>query len=515
MGVHQSTGQPAGHPDLAVVNECGNEACHDGVAGVLLHVGEIRTRTTERSSSNPSAYLQPVALSATVSSSSGAPAGTVVFYDGSSTLGTATLANGSATISVSSLSVGSHVITTLYQGSLKFNSSVSSPLTQVVTTANTTTSIGSSANPVLLNKYVTYTATVASQYGAAATGTVTFQDNGATVATVGVTNNQAAFTTKYKTAGVQLMTAIYSGDSNNLGSASSIFQEDVGKPPYASKTTVATSGSPSVVGQPVTFTATVTSADGAIPNGETVTFYADPKEIGTGATHGGVATFTTSSLAAKTYTIKATYAGDGTFKESSGTTIQVVDGDATTATLASSLNPSIYGQTVTWTATVTTSGSIPPTGKVNFEWDGDSIGTATLNASGVTTLTKSNLNADPYPLTAVYAGDANNGPSTSAILNQVVKETTSAATLSSSANPSTQGQAITFTAKITSPTVTATGPVTFTAGKTVLGTAQLSGGKAKFTTSTLAVGTTTVKATYYGDSNIAESSASVTQTVNP
>ena len=172
-----------GHPDLAVVNECRNEACHDGVAGVLLHVGEIRTRTTERSSSNPSAYLQPVTLSAIVSSSSGAPAGTVVFYDGSSTLGTATLANGSATISVSSLSVGSHVITTLYQGSLKFNSSVSSPLTQVVTTANTTTSIGSSANPVLLNKYVTYTATVASQYGAAATGTVTFQDNGATVAT--------------------------------------------------------------------------------------------------------------------------------------------------------------------------------------------------------------------------------------------------------------------------------------------------------------------------------------------
>ena len=330
-----------------------------------------------------------------------------------------------------------------------------------------------------------------------------------------MTNNQAAFTTKYKTAGVQLMTAIYSGDSNNLGSASSIFQEYVGKPPYASKTTVATSGSPSEVGQPVTFTATVTSADGAIPNGETVTFYADPKEIGTGATHGGVATFTTASLAAKTYTIKATYAGDGTFKESSGTTIQVVDGDATTTTLASSLNPSIYGQTVTWTATVTTSGSIPPTGKVNFEWDGFSIGTATLNASGVTTLTKSNLNADPYPLTAVYAGDANNGPSTSAILNQVVKETTSAATLSSSANPSTQGQAITFTAKITSPTVTATGPVTFTVGETLLGTAELSGGKATFTTSTLPVGSTTVTATYNGDSNIAESSASVTQTVNP
>jgi hypothetical protein len=53
----------------------------------------------------------------------------------------------------------------------------------------------------------------------------------------------------------------------------------------------------------------------------------------------------------------------------------------------------------------------------------------------------------------------------------------------------------------------------FTAGNTLLGTAELSGGKATFTTSTLAVGSTTVKATYYGDSNIAESSALVTQTV--
>lgn len=72
---------------------------------------------------------------------------------------------------------------------------------------------------------------------------------------------------------------------------------------------------------------------------------------------------------------------------------------------------------------------------------------------------------------------------------------------------------MTFTATVASQTVTALGPVTFTAGKTVLGTAQLSGGKAKFTVSTLPVGTTAVKATYYGDSNIANSSATVTQAV--
>jgi Bacterial Ig-like domain (group 3) len=69
-------------------------------------------------------------------------------------------------------------------------------------------------------------------------------------------------------------------------------------------------------------------------------------------------------------------------------------------------------------------------------------------------------------------------------------------------------------AKITSPTVIPTGPVTFMVGKKVLGTAQLGSGKAKFTTSTLPPGSTKVTATYYGDSNIAKSSASVVQRVH-
>jgi hypothetical protein len=187
----------------------------------------------------------------------------------------------------------------------------------------------------------------------------------------------------------------------------------------------------------------------------------------------------------------------------------------TTTSFVSSLNPSIYGQPVTFVANVTHSGSFQPTGTVSFKWGaGYSIGTAALKSDGTATLTRSNLNAYTYPLTAVYVGDATNSGSTSAALNQVVMQTTSSATLTSSPNPSTQGQAVTFTATISSPTVVPTGPVTFTAGKTVLGTAQLSSGKAKFTVSTLAVGSTKVTATYYGNSNVAKSSASVTQTVH-
>jgi hypothetical protein len=207
-------------------------------------------------------------------------------------------------------------------------------------------------------------------------------------------------------------------------------------------------------------------------------------------------------------------AADGCATGSVSVLLSKTETGNTTTTLASSLNPSIYGQKVTWTATVTTSGSIAPTGKVKFTWSIFTIGSATLNSSGVATLTLSKLNADSYPLIANYEGDATNAPSSSTILNQVINQTTSAATLTSSPNPSTQGQSVTFTAKITSPTTVPTGPVNFSAGNTVLGSVELSSGKATFTTSSLPVGSTTVTVTYPWNSNIASSSASVTQAVN-
>lgn len=290
-------------------------------------------------------------------------------------------------------------------------------------------------------------------------------------------------------------------------------------PPRNPTTTALTSSpNPAVVGETITFTATVISSAGSPPNGEIVTFYNGAAVLGTAPLSGGTTALATSSLPAGIYTITATYPGDANFAASTSPGLrQVVNSttkSATSTTLASSLNPSIYGQSITWTATVATSGSIAPTGTVNFNWGGRySFGSATLNSSGVATLTRSTENADTYAMTAVYPGDTNNLSSTSAVVNQVIQQAISSATLTSSPNPSNQGEAVTFTATINSPTNSPTGPVTFTAGSTVLGTVELKGRVAKLTISTLAVGSTTVTATYYGDSNIAESSASVIQNV--
>lgn len=294
----------------------------------------------------------------------------------------------------------------------------------------------------------------------------------------------------------------------------------------ATTSTVLTSSlNPSFVGQPITFTATTWSVAGFPSDGELITFKNGSSVLGTATLKGARASFTTSSLPVGSFNITASYPGDKKFAASASPVLsQVVRSTTkslTSTLLVSSLNPSIYGQNVIWAAKVTGAGSHLPTGNVVFRWSSNgqnyNIGTAALNASGVAMLSRSNLNASPfgtpYLLVAAYMGDAVNLPSTSAVVEQGVLQAKTTTTLTSSLNPSTHGQAVTFTAKIASPTVIPTGTVIFSIGYTYLGTAQLSGGIAKFTTSALPVGASRVKVTYSGNSNIAQSSAVVLQNV--
>jgi hypothetical protein len=81
---------------------------------------------------------------------------------------------------------------------------------------------------------------------------------------------------------------------------------------------------PSQVNQTVTFTAAITSSL-PISNGNIVTFFSGATKLGTGTTNNGSATLTTSFSQAKTYNIKAKFAGGGFLKGSSGTLAQVVN----------------------------------------------------------------------------------------------------------------------------------------------------------------------------------------------
>jgi hypothetical protein len=198
----------------------------------------------------------------------------------------------------------------------------------------------------------------------------------------------------------------------------------------------------------------------------------------------------------------------------------LISAPAATTSLASSRNPSIFGQSVTFTATVSSSLGGTPTGKVTFQaggTQGDGAPLAIVSLSGGTArYTTSKLRSVLNVITALYGGDSKNGSSTSAPVNQIVFAKT-ATTLTSSPNPSTYGEAVTFTATVTSNIGAPPDgePITSMKGTTVVGTGALSGGSASFTTSTLPVGTSYIKATYGGDSNFAGSkSTAVAQVVN-
>lgn len=91
----------------------------------------------------------------------------------------------------------------------------------------------------------------------------------------------------------------------------------------------------------------------------------------------------------------------------------------TTTTLTSSQNPSVYGQSVTFVATVSSGSLTPPSGTVTFRDGTNGLGVVTLNG-GVATLTKKGLAVGSHSITAKYNGAPAFLKSTSAAVIQVV-----------------------------------------------------------------------------------------------
>ena len=180
--------------------------------------------------------------------------------------------------------------------------------------------------------------------------------------------------------------------------------------------------------------------------------------------------------------------------------------------VASSLNPSKYGQTVSFTANVTAAapGAGTPTGTVQFAIDGSAFGSpVTLVSGSATSGSISTLAEGTHTVTAVYSGATDFVTSTGTLNGgQVVNQASTTTTVASSLNPSTYGQSVTFTATITPQYGgQASGTVTFKDGSTTLGSAAVSSNAASLTTSSLAAGTHSITAVYSGNSNFTGSTS--------
>ncbi len=164
---------------------------------------------------------QSVSITATVSGEYGGWAtGTVTFFINGVAASTLAVSNDQASYATSFSATGSQNVTATYSGDSSNQSSTSSVLLETVQPQPTTTTLVSSSNPVVHNQTVTFTATVAGQYGAPSTGNVTFAVNGGTVSTVPLTNGQASYSQVFAAAGSDSVSASYSGDSNDHSSSS-------------------------------------------------------------------------------------------------------------------------------------------------------------------------------------------------------------------------------------------------------------------------------------------------------
>ncbi len=281
-----------------------------------------------------------------------------------------------------------------------------------------------------------------------------------------------------------------------------------------STVSLSSSVNPATWGQSITLTATVTSQIGPPPNGESVTFVNGSDTLGTATLNQGVAAFTTSSLPVDLNSITASYAGDTMWLGSTSRAYnQRVNVATTTTTVASSLNPSDAGHSVTFAATVASSAG-EPTGSVTFAANGVTLATVTLTA-GVAKYTTSTLRTGNSNIDAKYAASGNYAGSSSN-LSQVVNLSPSTTKITSaSPNPASSGEAVTFTAKVNGDSPT--GSVRFYSGSIYLGEGTVSSGTASYTTQgkQLVTGSDSITATYNGDVNNEKSTSNpVTETVN-
>jgi hypothetical protein len=399
-------------------------------------VSQASTTTALVSDVNPSSYGDGVTFTATVSAvapGAGTPTGTVEFKDGASTItgcAAVALVAGSASCGpVTDLSTSTHSITAVYSGDTDFTTSTSDALMQVVGATGTTTTVVSDINPSEHGEGVTFTATVSSSAGTP-TGTVEFKDGATTITGCGAVALVAGSAdcgplTDLSTS-THSITAVYSGDTDFTTSTSDALMQVVNG--AGTTTALGSDINPSVHGQGVTFTATVSSGAGT-PTG-TVEFKDGATTI-TGCAAvalvaGSASCGPLTDLSTSTHSITAVYSGDTDFTTSTSDALeQVVNQAGTTTAVVSDVNPSLSGEEVTFTATVsiTAPGAGSPSGTVAFKSDSvDITGCEAVALSGGTAECGpiTDLAIGDHAITAVYSGDTDFATSTSSALTQTV-----------------------------------------------------------------------------------------------
>jgi hypothetical protein len=448
------------------------------VSGSYTFTIDTPTAVSVATSPSPSVFGQVVTILATVTATTpGAPTpkGIVSFSEGGKMLAAHVGLDGAgrAVFGTTALSIGSHTFTVNYLGAGIFHASAgdnrNSP--QVVGRAATATNI--SGGPALsdFRQAVTLTATVGvfAPGAGTPTGIASFREGGSVLGTGSFdATGKATFSTTALAPGYHTVTASYAGNAQFFGSGSGAWDLEV---KTLTTTAVTSAPSPTVFGQYASITATVSANASYLgtPFGA-VTFREGSTVLAANVPlSGGQAVLSTAGLSVGRHTITASYIPANIYMASSGSDAgspQVVVRNTTWTEVSSSSSPTARGQAVTLIVTV---GARPPgfgtaSGTVTFNDGGVVLATRTLDATGRATLSTASLAVGNHVITASYSGDQSflGSSGSDADFPQVVVPNASTTSLTSSPNPATPGQTVTFTATVTSPGGTPTGTVDFT-----------------------------------------------------
>jgi hypothetical protein len=287
-----------------------------------ISVSPLSTSVSVAASAASVPFGAPVTFTATLSLPAGTPGptGNVQFFVNGQVLGSAAVdpITDTADFTTATLPPGALSITAQYLGNGVFGPSpVSQGITvDVANPASNGTNVALSLNPATsaaFGQAVTLTATVTSAGGTTSAGTVQFSDGGADLGTP-VTldaNGVAAYSTSSLAAGPHTFTAVYSGNGGltaNSNSAALMVSASA-----SGMALTATPGTTIMSGAEVTFTAAVSSAEGAPTPTGYVTFSDGSTVLGIGnLDSNGNAAFTTDDLTTLgAHTITAVYGGDG------------------------------------------------------------------------------------------------------------------------------------------------------------------------------------------------------------
>jgi uncharacterized delta-60 repeat protein len=387
-------------PDIAVVNK-DNE-----VTGIAI------------ASDHPAGSLcgQTVVFTATLKATpAGSPTGNITFKNGSSVLGNVALnTEGQAVLSVSTFTPGNHTITASYDGDATFATSGILLQTVCKKATQTVMTVSGSTSTV---EFTVRVDTVVPDTGVP-TGQVTLKAGSTILGKRTLnTSGKAIFNVAASKVNGEKITASYTGSSgfaNSTASMTKTAQRAV------TKMVLDVSACPSLVGQPVTFTASV-KAGSHIPTGR-VTFEDGTDVLGIVKLDStGTAKFSISTLKAGNHKITASYAGNSTLCACSGSLTEVINKVPTSTVVTVGPNPGKLGQGVTFTVTVSAAvaGRGMPSGAVTLSDGGSVLATQTLDANGVATFNISTLSVGDHAISISYVGTVKFGASSTSLTEKV------------------------------------------------------------------------------------------------